>query len=244
MASRPWGVRCGKIAYPLVLQSGMWRSALALLPLLVACPKATPPAPETLDERMLQHFGYGTEAHDAIILGDLGKAQAAGAALAKLEPLEGTPEAWKPDLAAVRAAAAALAGAPTLAEAARRMTALGTACAACHIRTGNGPKAPAADYKTESAIPTEPMQRHEWATLWVWYGLISADNAAYDAGLATLAEPPTWDPRTDNTTFAGLQMRVKDLAASPATTAADRAALYGELLATCSACHDRYKREK
>lgn len=222
----------------------MGRFALALLPLLVACPKATPTPPETLDDRMLAHFGYGTEAHDAIILGDLAKAQAAGAALAKLEPLPDTPEAWKPDQAAVRSAARELSVAPTLPEAARRVAELGSACAGCHTREGHGPKAPAADYNTASAIPTDPMQRHEWATLWVWYGVVSADNAAYDAGLATLAEPPTWDPRTDNTTFAGLQTRIMELASSPEKTPAARAALYGELLATCSACHERYKQEK
>lgn len=221
----------------------MWRICLAILPLLLACPAKSPPTPpETTADRMLTHFAYGTEAHDAVIGGDLDRAKKAGVALAAMAPLPDTPESSLPFLAAVRVHAGALAEAPTLAEAARAVARLGQACGDCHAAVGRGPRAPKDEYGNPYAVPTDVMPRHQWAMLWVWYGVVSADAGAYDAGLAVLAEAPTWDPRSENSTFAGLQKRVQELAVAADRTPESRAALYGEVLATCTACHQRYRK--
>lgn len=218
------------------------RPTLLLLPALLACTaKAPPTPPETLDDRMMLHFGHATRAHDAVAAGDLSAARAAGAALAGLEPLPDTPEFWRVGLTEVRAEAGAISAAPSLPEAARAVARTGLACSNCHTRTGLGPKQPQDAPADPTNAPAEAMPRHEWATMWMWFGVISADGKAFDAGLSALVDAAVLDPRQHDDTFGGLQQRIRDLAAPPARTAADRAALYGEVLANCSACHDRYR---
>lgn len=203
-----------------------------------------PEPPEGLTERMFSHFGHATSAQHAVIAGDLPAAKAAAAALASLPPLEGVTAAWQADFNVLQARASDVAGAPTLAKAASAVAALGEACGACHAREGKGPNPPVDELGSIYAAPQEPMARHQWATNWMWFGVIGADNAAYDAGLTILAEPPTWDPRSDNPTFSALQTKLLDLSQKAAAdrSTANRTQVYGEVLGTCAACHARYRK--
>jgi cytochrome c553 len=199
-------------------------------------------APATaLDARMFEHFGYATTAQQAVIAGDLPGAKKAGALLAALPPVEGADAHWNEDLGGVRAAAGAVAASTSITEAGIAVAGLGRACGDCHHREQRGPKPPVDELGSVFNAPSEPMARHQWATTWMWFGVIGADPAAYDAGLTILAEPPTWDPKRTNPSYAGLQSRLQALAQASNRTGEDRTALYGALLGTCAACHMNYR---
>lgn len=208
-------------------------------------PAATASKPGTaLGARMLEHFGYGTTAQQAVIAGDLAGAKKAAATLAALPPVEGPDAAWNADLAVVRERASVIARATSLTEAGMGVAKLGQACGQCHHREERGPKPPVDELGSIFNAPEAPMARHQWATTWMWFGVIGDDSAAYDAGLQVLAEPPTWDPRADGKEFAEYQERVAALAAFAKADRSpeNRIEVYGATLGVCASCHKHYRK--
>ncbi len=88
------------------------------------------------------------------------------------------------------------------------------------------------------------MQLHQWATERLYQGLISANDSAWQAGADALVTAPLHIKEI--TTYVelpedlhGLAKTVHDLGTQARTTTAPdvRARIYGELLASCAACH-------
>jgi hypothetical protein len=85
------------------------------------------------------------------------------------------------------------------------------------------------------------MARHVWAIARVREGVVGAADEPWQAGLDVLAQAPLpWsEAQADR---VGLAQSLHDAASharkrAGTDTWADRATSYGELLATCAACH-------
>jgi hypothetical protein len=84
------------------------------------------------------------------------------------------------------------------------------------------------------------MNRHVWALDRMWEGLIAPSDAAWRAGAVALADAPLHFSGQSNEQANQLAAKVHELAGSArsASSAKDRAGVYGELLQTCSLCHE------
>jgi hypothetical protein len=88
------------------------------------------------------------------------------------------------------------------------------------------------------------MQRHRWAAARLWEGLVVPSDEAWKAGALALSDAPLspelLTPGKSPVPKVGeLELSVHDLGRRAQTlVGADaRAELYGQALATCSACH-------
>ena len=230
---------------------------VALVTLLVACAcwggdEASPPAstaePEGPSEVELvawmeAHYTAAILAHDALVEGDLDTFRARLAELDTHELPENSPESWKPLDAQLHAAAVQARNASDLDTAAGTMAAVATACGACHEGTARGPVYPTPPVGEADGPTQESMRNHEWAVLMLWNGVTGPSEYAWDRGAAGLAETrifgdaeaaPPDDPR-----LLALEVAMRDLGAEAKTTTslADRATLYGRMLAICGDCH-------
>jgi cytochrome c len=150
---------------------------------------------------------------------------------------------WAVQLARVRERAAAIATAPAIDEACRRMSGLVEACAACHRDAGvqaelRPPLAAPPDLPTVAAR----MARHRWATDRIREGMIGDADDAWRAGFEVLAAAPMSWPQP-SAEQAGLARRLQRVAGQALHAGrsgrAERARLYGETLIVCAACHAR-----
>jgi cytochrome c556 len=150
-------------------------------------------------------------------------------------------DAWSPNLrpeylehvTLVRAAARSVQNAATLPQAASALGGLGAACAACHREIGGPPAstAPAA------LAPADPMLAHAAAELALWQGLITPSEESWRQGARALLEAPELD--SDVEQVSTIAHRTKALASDALAEKEPRAALYGEIVSTCSTCHTR-----
>jgi len=142
---------------------------------------------------------------------------------------------WKDEAERVAVAASTVEHASTLDQALRREPTIAAACAACHERTHAQPT-----FTTHPPPPDRPtaearMARHQWAVDRLWEGVIGADDLRWNAGLEILATTPL--PEMHPKEAAHLQQLAQAALTKPSPTSGDRAAAYGDMLATCAACH-------
>lgn len=187
--------------------------------------------PDTPREpKMNDHFLSMLRFELAVIGGDV---PAARRAAGELEQAEITaPPAAEPHLRALREEAARAGHMDRVASLADSAGTLLAACGACHRATEGGPRAAVEPAPT----PADPeMKRHLYASFWMGQGLLSGDDAAWRAGAAALAADGVGPFRGD----PAAEVAVHALAARAerAATDAERADVFGELLATCSPCH-------
>jgi hypothetical protein len=150
-------------------------------------------------------------------------------------------DAWSPHLrpeylehvTLVRAAARSVQNAVTLPEAASALGGLGAACAGCHREHGGPPvsAAPAA------LAPADPMLAHAAAELALWQGLTGPSDESWRQGASALLAAPELD--SDVEQISAIAHRTKVLARDALAGKEPRAALYGEIVSTCSSCHAR-----
>ena len=157
-------------------------------------------------------------------------------------PDEGGAQPFAKRAATVRARAAELVAAPSIDEACRREARLAAACADCHVDAGvlpefaDPPRLPA-DGDTIKAR----MARHLWASDRLWEGMVGDSDESWRGGLDVLAATPLpWSAADGDR--AALAKRLQQLASDARQAQAtdqlrDRARAYGEILATCAACH-------
>jgi cytochrome c553 len=147
---------------------------------------------------------------------------------------------WAKQAALVRERAGALANTTQIDAAARLEGKLGEACAGCHVAAGVVP-----DFDPPPKLPPDRgdvpsrMTRHHWATDRLWEGMIGGDDDAWRVGLDILATTPLPALRL-STARAPLAVQLQELAdkaRKQRATLAERGATYGEILATCAACH-------
>jgi hypothetical protein len=217
-----------------------------------ACAAATaePPVSDEPDKRferdmmvrfhMHQNFDLLRGIERLLIRGKLDEAKrfAEAIAIAPDEPAHGP---WAAYTIAVRDQAAAVARARSVEEGLRLEARLAAACASCH-REHHGsaifehpPKRP----------PDEPgiearMARHRWAADRLWEAVVGDADDAWREGLDVLATAPPL-PLEGERGRLGRELRRLAQGAlklkPPLDEPARRAALYGDILVTCAACH-------
>jgi len=207
---------------------------------------AEPPPEQRFEHDMLvrfhmhQSFDLLRAIERLLIRGKLDEAKHLAEALATApdEPAHGP---WAAQAVEVRDRAAALARSSTIAEACAREASVAAACATCHQDLGASP-----EFRTHPPAPPDKptlaarMLRHRWAADRLWEGVVGATDEPWRAGLDIIAASPLDASQlgAERMPFARQLQRQADQARrSKSTRPSERAAAYGEMLATCAACH-------
>lgn len=212
------------------------------------------PAVDDIEERheqtvaqMERHDAEATTMRAALIDGDLERLrQAAGELDARL-PIHGMPDSVVSRQAELKSIAGRLAKATMLDVAAGATGELAVSCGSCHAQVGILPPPPSDEPNGEAW--ESAMARHSWAADEMWTGLVWNSDARFRQAVEVwnatpLAQPHTADDKRFTPEVLALEDRVHDLAEQAASKMepSRRGALYGEMLATCSACHALVRR--
>lgn len=200
--------------------------------------------------RMHMHESYDlVRAMERLLLrGRLDEARDFARAIAQAPDDPGSA-AFATQSARVRERAAALADATTVADAVHREARLASACASCHADAGVLP-----DFASPPPVPPDRrdlvarMARHVWAADRMWEGMVGLADDSWRAGLDVLAAAPLSAaelgagraPLAQDLRRAAeraRKLRPPGAAATVLERGDDRAAAYGDILATCAACH-------
>lgn len=205
-------------------------------------PRISHDPPPGTAERMAHHFADALEIQRAVIAGDLAGVSSPARRLA--ERTDPYPESWRPFMASNEQLARSAQTAPSVADAAKAAAALANNCGECHAAVGLGPRRFTSPPLPDTSDASGPMLRHQWAADRMWDALVSHDEATWFAGAEALRAAPLLPPSsaTDVTVpklLAELAEQVHDLGARARSSGswADRAALHGDVLATCAGCH-------
>lgn len=210
-------------------------------------PKAPPaPAPKVppaetapdVKAHMRAHFAAVAELELALVRGQLEQARALARWL--LEHEEKPAEGWQPHLDELRAAAREVVAAADVPTAARPTGRLGRACSRCHearaavVSFGWSP--PPDD---EPALRAQ-MDRHQWAAARLWEGLVGPSDEMWSQGTTVLAstrlDAQVAPERADVSTLVA-RLREQATRAGQTSSGDARGKLFGELLSTCTSCH-------
>jgi mono/diheme cytochrome c family protein len=217
-----------------------WTALVAALTTLSCAARTS----EDLGAHMDEHFAAAVDVQTAVVRGDLAEAREQAVWLARHPTpasVAGSARAFVDDL---RSAADDVATADDLEEAASATSRLALACGSCHTAAGTGPSFLPGSPPSGGSSVRERMTRHIWAADRMWEGLIAQSDESWQAGADILSEA-LLSPRfvTEEATAVDRMNALVDHVAGVATFARRerswdrRAALYGELLPTCSGCH-------
>jgi cytochrome c553 len=198
-------------------------------------------AERDVTKHMPQHFVYAHDVVDAIIDGDLERAQTVAKKVAD-HRTNSMPADWWPYVRDMRAAAQAIERADSLEAAGAASGRLVLACGNCHSFLGGGPIVPPVPVPDRDSAGC--MLQHRWATERLWLGLAVPSEDAWKQG-ADVFKQTTGCPEalsggpSDPSIFAeaARAMREQSASAHSAATLEKRASLYGRMLATCGTCH-------
>lgn len=240
-------------------RSPISRTALYITCLFaLGCPKAppqvAPPAPEVVPEKatsdvvlgsyMREHWLHARASRDAATMGDLDAMRGSAKELSELEPVDELPMEWLAFEVEVRKRAQTLAASPDQDEAGRDLATLAVTCSSCHQVQGKGPTAGMTGIPADARDPANPVTDHEWASEWMWLGLVGGSAEVFTEGAVLLS---TADMATKVQGLPpdakALETRVQTHAdkASKASNPGERATLYGGVVAGCAACHGTMK---
>lgn len=199
---------------------------------------------------MESHYGVVIRAHDALVQGDLEGFRAQLALVSDQSLPESAPPHWRPFHGLLRAAARQGMDVEDLEAAADAFAHVVLSCGSCHGALGMGPMFPApapdgGDRNNETAMLDHEMLHHKWATERLWEGITGPRNDAWHRGAKALATQevfgraePDLEPDGDLARRARELREIGD-AARTARSPAERAALYGRLIARCGGCHQQ-----
>ncbi|MEZ4237624.1 MAG: hypothetical protein R3F59_16050 [Myxococcota bacterium] len=210
-----------------------------MLWLWLAVPGAASPTPPVVGEMHARYEALAA-ARDAVIRGSVPDAVAAMDPIAAPDVASPLPAVWRPMDDALIAAARRVAQARDVQSAAQRVTEVAVTCAACHAETGGGPAVDGAELPAQRWNEGQNMPLHRWSVDWMWLGLVSDSDEAWLRGARELDDHPLAPKFAgDSARAQQLEQRVYALAAQALTTEGNRAraAVMGELLTTCAACH-------
>jgi cytochrome c556 len=204
---------------------------------------------KTTEALMEDHFTQALTIRKAVIDGKLDDVAKPAQWFADFEGLETLDAKWKPHMEAMIEAAKSAKGAgDDVEKAAAAVGQMGQACGACHASVGG----PAIEFDPlpEPESGTKPhMDKHKWALDRLWEGLMGPDDEAWRKGAEALTDAPLTAealvPASGAEDVEALAKKVHEIGAKApaADKPAARADIYGQLLATCGACHKPYKVE-
>ena len=191
------------------------------------------------------HFQRVAEIEAALIRGDLEGARNGANYLADHVEVAGLPESGTPWLAAMRSEARAVGSAQDLAAAAAAASRMAKTCGDCHHATQHGPTIRVGELPSEGGTATSTeMTLHQWAADRMRDGLIGPSDGAWAVGAMGVANDPIY--QADVAVRTGRFQQMDDMArrsvalgrrAASLRDGFERAAAYGEFLASCAACH-------
>jgi cytochrome c553 len=194
---------------------------------------------------MRDHFMITSWARDAVIAGSLDALQGPLAALANYRYDDLPPGGWVSSISQLQAAARLTSTAATLDAAAMGVATMARVCGDCHTTTHGGPRLPPPPDPPASVAADsveERMGRHMWAAELLWEGLTGPSDVSWNAGADRLIHAPAELEDELPKSFSDELREVQALgqSASEATTLAERADVYGLLIATCADCHSHW----
>ena len=205
-----------------------------------------PMMPPDLGYHMRTSFWDTLEARDALIAGDLARAQRAADRLAKTDYAAVLPRDWMHWTAQLQQRADELSLAPDLSSAAQALGRMALVCGECHELHNTGPSHPRVPPLPWEDPPEEldaRMQRHQLGMVQMWDGLVLPSEQAFRSGTVTITRAPLRAPEQatapiDETLRARIE-EVRALAkdARRATSYEERGRVYGELISRCAQCH-------
>lgn len=212
-----------------------------MLILLLSCSSRQPPpaaAPGPLAADMAAHSAAAQAAREAIIVGNLEAANAAGLQIADRWPLAHLPDTARVDEVVLVQNARALSEASSIEGAAAAFGRMSVACGSCHAAQDARPGLDAPAPSPQSPAIGEQMQRYHWAAERMWQGLVLPSQEALDEARAALVDSaaftPEWSLDPLKMPAEVLAGALSDIGSSPGT---DPGSDYGMLLMTCAACH-------
>ena len=191
---------------------------------------------------MHDHFSRVAVIRDAVIRADLEDVVDPATWISDHEAAPGLPESAAPRVTEMKAVAKRIAEAPDLGAAAQAMGSLAVSCGACHAAMATKIPLPPAPAATSGKETKGQMLNHRRAMELLYDGLVAPSSDAWARGSEELKGAPLSSPVKDAKLKAEVDKMVaqaRSLAtdAAKAADATGRAKVYGELLATCAACH-------
>lgn len=192
-------------------------------------------------ERMHDRFEAAKRLQVAIALSDLERAKVEAETIEALDEPDFLPQ-WRPYVDNVRAAARTVRLANDTVVAARASAELGRRCAQCHAASNSQIVLPREPQPADHSKLGPQMVSHQWAAARMWEGIITGNDERWLTGARTLASSRPGivaEGGPKNLGIADHAARMRLLANRALATASqyDRAAVYGDLLATCASCH-------
>ncbi|MBT8494629.1 MAG: hypothetical protein KJO07_16360 [Deltaproteobacteria bacterium] len=198
---------------------------------------------------MHERFLAVNAVRDAVIEGNLGAAKDRAKQLAKDEKLR-DPDAvfadWGPHTETMRKEIQKASEAADLGAVAMHTSEAARACGRCHNSLGVatlGEKTGTPPAETENIGGV--MRRHQWAVSRMWDGLIAPSDDSWAAGSKAMTEATSHalqQPQVKSDEQLTVLMREADELAKAAATAVtwpERTTTFGQLLSTCSSCHQK-----
>lgn len=185
---------------------------------------------------MSYHYTQVNEIQEAVIAGDLDDIRGPARWVATHRGQE-YPAAAGPSLEMMRNEGRIMLEQDQILPVAHTLGRMGVACGSCHTALGTKVSFPIEEPPVSSRAPREHMLRHAWAVDRLWEGLVAPSDASWRAGAGALVHMPVDFGGNDQANR--LATRVHELSdkASAASTAKERAEVYGDLLETCALCH-------
>lgn len=184
---------------------------------------------------------------DAVARADLDVAREQAKELQETRIDDAADPIWHAKLGAMNSAAGLVAGAVDLQQASRGTAAVARACGDCHAVFGRVRTIVVAEAPSGGLDAVPRMERHRWAILRLWSGLVIPSEKAWAAGGRALADAPldperlTPDGPADEIEQLARAVRQSGIKAENAASDDERTQIYGELLMTCSECHKRLR---
>jgi mono/diheme cytochrome c family protein len=228
-----------------VLASACGGSAPADKPAETAAPVAAAPAPPpNVPAHMDDHFAKATEAHNALLRGDLEAAKEPAKWIAEHQEVAGLAASAAPAIDQMKKGARQVAEATDIAAAAQGAAAMAVACGQCHAASGAIPPFPQAAPRAAKSEAGPHMIEHERALDLLYKGLIGPSARAWADGAKALKAAPLagaklpQDPLLTKERLAA-EAAVHALAdqAAAATDFPTKTEVYGKLAANCASCH-------
>jgi hypothetical protein len=192
---------------------------------------------------MRGHEKLAEAMRDALIRGDLEEARGEGRLITQLR-LEGPDGAlWRQRLDAMKLAAAQVGAAVDLRAASSAAGLVAKTCGECHTVFGRPGILVGQEDPQGSGLAAD-MRYHQRAAERLWEGLSVPSDEAWNSGALALSQaalvPESLIPgKTPALRLGGLAQTVHGLGSQASTVESvdGRAALYGQVLATCAECH-------